>query len=126
MIGTAETLLGQVSVVPAYARPSHNLGTHEDLFLYEYGRYLLHKRLVAEGLLSPYANPFYPPTDMTHRETESKIEQTEIVNKDIDKNTIASTLNKKADNIKLKEETKTTKKQNNENEIKVPNEIEWK
>ena len=124
---TVKTLLGQVSAVPAYAytRPSHNLGMHEDLFLYEYGRYLLHKRLVAEGLLSPYANPFYPPTDMAYRETKSKIEQTEMEKKDIDKHTIASTLHKKSENIKLKEEIKTTRKQNDENEIKLPNEIEW-
>ena len=125
MSGTEETLLGQVSVVPTYARPSHNLGIHEDLFLYEYGRYLLHKRLVSEGLLSPYANLFYPPTEMIHRETESKKEQTEMVKKDIDKKTIASTLHKKAENIKLKEEIKTTNKQNNEKEIKLSNEIKW-
>ena len=125
MIETAETLLGQVSAVPAYARPSQNLGIYEDLFLYEYGRYLLHKQLVAEGLLSPYANPFYLPTDTVNRETTNATEQMEKKQKEIDKNTIAGTLHKKAEDIKLKEDIKNTKKQNNENKIKIPNEIEW-
>ena len=66
---------------------------HEDLFLYEYARFLLHKRLVTEGLLSPYANPFYLPMDTVHRETNKNIAQTE--NKKIDKQTITNTLQKK-------------------------------
>ena len=49
----------------------------------------------------------------------------EMEKKDIDKHTIASTLHKKAEDIKLKEENKPTEKQNDENEIKLPNEIEW-
>ena len=82
----------------------HNLVIHEDLFLYEYARFLLHKRLVAEGLLSPYANLFYPPTDMVYRETTNDIERTETEHKDIDKQAIASKLHKKAEDIKLQEE----------------------
>ena len=64
-------------------RLRHSLVIHEDLFLYEYGRFLLHKRLVAEGLLSPYTNPFYLPTDTVHRETNKEIAR--IENKKIDK-----------------------------------------
>ena len=77
-------------------KPRQNLVTHEDLFLYEYAKLLLHKRLVAEGLLSPYANPFYPPMDMVHREATNDIERTETEHKDIDKQTIASKLHKKS------------------------------
>ena len=70
-------------------KPHYNLVIREDLFLYEYARFLLHKRLVAKGLLSPYANPFYPPTDTVHREMKNDIKRTEMENKDIDKQTIA-------------------------------------
>ena len=38
--------------------PCQNLFAYQDLFLYEYARYLLHKKLVTEGLLSLYAGPF--------------------------------------------------------------------
>ena len=80
-------------------RPRHNLVIHEDLFLYEYARFLLHKRLVAEGLLSLYANPFYPPTDTVYREINKEIAQME--NKKIDKQTIVDILQKKVEDIKL-------------------------
>ena len=52
-------------------RPRQNLDIHEDLLLYEYARYILHKRLVKEGLLSPYACPFYLPTEIENRKTET-------------------------------------------------------
>jgi hypothetical protein len=55
-------------------RPRHNLFVCEDLFLYEYVWFLLHKRLVTEDLLSLYANPFYPLTDMANRETTNATE----------------------------------------------------
>ena len=84
-------------------RPCHNLAIYEDLFLYEYTRFLLHKRLVVEGLLSPYANPFYLLMDTVYRETNKEIARME--NKKIDKQTIADTLQKKAEDIKLQEES---------------------
>ena len=58
-------------------RPRHNLFVCEDLFLYKYARFLLHKRLVTEGLLSPYAHPFHPSMDMANRETTNETERTE-------------------------------------------------
>ena len=114
-------------------KPRHNLVIHEDLFLYEYTRFLLHKRLVVEGLLSPYANPFYLPMDTVHRETTNDIEWTETEHKDIDKQTIASKLHKKAEDIKLQEEITDNNKNFNDNinnnqtlnDEKLPNEIEW-
>ena len=72
-------------------RPRQNLDTHEDLFLYEYARYILHKRLVKEGLLSPYACPFHPPTDIENRKTET-YQNNQHVTEQINKSTIASKL----------------------------------
>ena len=95
-------------------RPRHKLEIHEDLFLYEYAKFLLHNRLVAEGLLSPYANPFYPPTDTVHRETNKNIAQME----NIDKQTIANTLQKKAEDIKLQEDIKNNDNKDEWKEVK--------
>ena len=91
-------------------RPRRNLLAHEELFLYEYARYLLHKQLVSEGLLSPYADPFQPPTDRLHRETErNNNEQRNNINKEI----IAAKLNKETKDIFLQEE-KSADKENGE------------
>ena len=87
-------------------RPRHKLFTYEDSFLYEYGRFLLHKRLVSEGMLSPYANPFYPQMDMVYRTTERHNEKTRL---NIDKHDIAEQLNKDPQNITLKEDATITK-----------------
>ena len=69
----------------------HNLAMHEDLYLYEYGRLLLHKQLVREGMLSPYANPFYLLTEVQIGITEKDIERKKNI-KPINKETIASKL----------------------------------
>ena len=86
-------------------RPRHNLLSYEDLFLYEYGWFLLHKRLVTEGLLSPYASPFYPPTDTSHR-TEK---DTNEPRNNIDKETITTKLHRNTNNITLQEDKPPTK-----------------
>ena len=106
-------------------RPRHNLFVCEDLFLYEYARFLLHKRLVTEGLLSPYANPFYPQTDTANRETTNETEWTEKKQKDIDKNTIAGTLHKKAEEITLKEDIQNNTKEIDDKENDLLNNNEW-
>ena len=41
----------------------NNLGIHRELFLFEYAKMLLHCQLRDEGILSPYAKPFFPPTE---------------------------------------------------------------
>ena len=82
-------------------RPRQNLEIHEDLFLYEYARLLLHKRLVSEGMLSPYANPFHLPTDTVCRETEKERDGTRT---NIDKKTIAEKLNREPEDITLQED----------------------
>ena len=87
-------------------RPRHKLFTYEDSFLYEYGRFLLHKRLVSEGMLSPYANPFYLQTDMVYRTTERNNKKT-IYN--IDKYDITRHLNKNPKTNTLKEDEQITK-----------------
>ena len=66
--------------------PRQKLFTYEDSFLYEYARFLLHKRLVSEGMLSPYANPFYPQMDMVYRTTERYNKKTKL---NIDKHDIS-------------------------------------
>ena len=78
-------------------RPRHNLLSHEDLFLYEYGRFLLHKRLVIEGLLSPYASLFYPPMDISYRTEKDTNER----RNNIDKETIATKLHRNINDITL-------------------------
>ena len=72
-------------------RPRQNLEKHEDLLLYEYARYILHKRLVKEGLLSPYACPFYPPMEIENRKTET-YQNDQHVTEQINKSTIAPKL----------------------------------
>ena len=79
----------------------YKLFTYEDSFLYEYGRFLLHKRLVSEGMLSPYANSFYLQTDMVYRTTERNNKKTMH---NIDKHDIAEHLNKDPKTITLKED----------------------
>ena len=106
-------------------RSRQNLHACEDLFLYEYARFLLHKRLVTEGLLSPYANPFYPLMDTANRETTNATEQTEKKQKEIDKNTIAGTLHKKAEDITLKEDLQNNTKEIDDKEKKLSNNTEW-
>ena len=91
-------------------RPRRNLLAHEELFLYEYARYLLHEQLVSEGLLSPYADPFQPPTDRLHRETERNNNEQR---NNIDKEIIAAKLNKETKDIFLQEE-KSEDKENGE------------
>ena len=86
-------------------RPCHNLSSYEDLFLYEYGRFLLHKRLVTEGLLSPYASPFYLPIDTSHR-MEKDINEPR---NNIDKETIATKLHRNTNDITLQEDKLPTK-----------------
>ena len=86
-------------------RPRHNLLLYEDLFLYEYGRFLLHKRLVTEGLLSLYTSPFYPLTDMLHR-TEK---DTNEPRNNIDKEIIATKLHRNTNDITLQEDKPPTK-----------------
>ena len=70
MMYTTEDLF-RPNVLGVDVRPRQDLDIHEDLFLYEYVRYMLYKRLVKEGLLSPYACPFYPPTEIENRKTET-------------------------------------------------------
>ena len=82
-------------------RPRQNSVAHEDLFLYEYARFLLHKRLVSEGILSPYACPFHIPMEIEQKETEK---ETEKRNQKIDKTTIAERLNKNVQDITLQDE----------------------
>ena len=86
-------------------RLRYNLLSHEDLFLYEYGRFLLHKRLVMEGLLSPYASPFQPPTDMSHRTEKDTNEPRNNINKE----TIATKLHRNTNDITLQEDKPPTK-----------------
>ena len=87
-------------------RMRQNLFDHEQLFLYEYARYLLHKQLVTEGLLSPYSNRFYPPTETTHSITEEN--ENNESNIKINKEAIAERLQKNIDIIILKEDTQNT------------------
>jgi len=101
-------------------RPRQNLGTHEDLFLYEYARYILHKRLVKEGLLSPYACPFYPLTDIENRKTET-YQNDQHVMEQINKSTIASKLQVNEERVKLKEEIPSTKREDTDEWIEVKN-----
>ena len=84
----------------------HKLFTYEDSFLYEYERFLLHKRLLSEGMLSLYANPFYLQMDMVYRTTERYNEKTKL---NINKHDIAEQLNKDPQNITLKEDATITK-----------------
>ena len=83
-----------------------NLFDHEQLFLYEYARYLLHKQLVTEGILSLYSNRFYPPTDTTHSTMEEN--ENNESNIKINKEAIAERLQKNIDVIILKEDTQNT------------------
>ena len=53
-------------------RPCHNLADEEDLFSHEHGKFILHKKFVAEGMLSPHASPFYTPTETMHRDTNNR------------------------------------------------------
>ena len=65
----------------------------------------MHEQLVLEGMLSPHANQFYLSTDATHRRTENEIEQ----NNSINKSTIASKIQRNAEDITLQEEIQLTK-----------------
>ena len=90
-------------------RPRQNSIDHEDLFLSEYARYILHKKMVSEGVLTLYANPFYPRTEIMQRPTDVNVK----VKKDIDKKTIATKLQKNEQDISLREEL-ITEKENEE------------
>ena len=87
-------------------RTCQNLFDHEQLFLYKYARYLLHRQLVTEGLLSPYSNQFYPPTDKTNSTMEKN--KNNESNIKINKEAIAERLQKNTDVIILKEDTQNT------------------
>jgi len=82
------------------------LDEQEDLFLFTYAKMLLHRHLREERILSPYANPFYPITDINHIETEIRTERAQK-RKDITKEDIASNLQVKIEAIKLATERKT-------------------
>ena len=73
----------------------NKLEFHEQLFLFEYGKMLLHKQLRIEGLLSPCACP------VDHR-TETKTSATD--NRTISKADIASNLQVHINDLTLKEE----------------------
>jgi len=85
--------------------PRQNLSGIEDSFLYEYARYLLHRQLVSEGLLSPYAIPFYPSMDIKTAPMEKDRKETRMdVDKNIDKKNIAAKLQVDINTITLREE----------------------
>ena len=81
----------------------NNLAMYEDLYLYEYGRLLLHKQLVREGMLSQYANPFYLPTEVEIGTMEKDMERKKNI-VPINKETITIKLQVKENNIILKED----------------------
>ena len=95
--------LGFQNISGQDVRTRQNLFAHEQLFLYEYTRYLLHKQLVTEGLLSPYSNRYYPPTDTTQSTTEEN--DNNESNTRINKEAIAKRLQKNIDDIILKEDS---------------------
>jgi len=95
---TTEDLF-QPNVSGVDVRPRQNLDIHEDLFLYEYARYMLHKRLVKEGLLSPYAVPFYPPTEIENRKTEI-YQNNQHVKEQSNKSTNVSKIQVKEESVK--------------------------
>ena len=90
-------------------RPRRTLLPHEELFICEYSRYLLHKGLTAEGILSPYGSKYYPPTDTKKIVTEENM-QRETNLTQISKECIASRSNIKEEKIALKGEKTTTEK----------------
>ena len=53
-------------------RPRHNLVDKKDLFLCEYGKFILHKKFVVEGMLSPCTSPFYTLTEIIYIETNNR------------------------------------------------------
>ena len=108
------------NVLGVDVRPRQELDIYEDLFLYEYARYMLHKRLVKEGLLSPYAVPFYPPTEIENRKTEI-YQNDQHVTEQINKSTIASKLQVNEERVKLKEEIPSTKREDTDEWIEVKN-----
>jgi len=99
--------------------PRHKTIRGEESFLYEYARYLLHKRLTTEKLLSPYANYFYSPTYMTSATTEGNNVPTKI---NIDRDEIAKQLQKHPENVILREDiintTETIPKEERWTEVK--------
>ena len=76
----------------------NNLEVHEDLFLFTYAKILLYKYLRIEGILSLYANPFYPATETKQDTTEIEV-QKERKTKKVDKAEIASKLQVNVNNI---------------------------
>ena len=90
------------------------LDIHKELFLFDYAKMLLHCQLRDEGMLSPYAGPFFPPTESI---TDNKVDVSQEQNIETEKNTneiktretidkeiIASALKRQKDTITLKEE----------------------
>ena len=69
----------------------NNLVMYEELYLYKYRRLLLYKQLVREGMLSPYANPFYPLIEVEIGTMEKDMERKKNI-VPINKETIASKL----------------------------------
>ena len=81
----------------------NNLDEQEDLFLFTYAKMLLHKRLRIERILSLYANPFYPITEISQIKMETETEKARNI-KNIGKEELAKNLRVNIEDIKLKDE----------------------
>ena len=53
-------------------RPYHNLVDKEDLFSQKHSKFTLHKKFVAEGMLSPHASPFWTLMETMHRDMNNR------------------------------------------------------
>ena len=85
-------------------KPHQNsLEVHKELFIFNYAKMLLHKRLRIEGILSPYATPFYSVTETNQDATEIEV-QKEWKTEKVDKEEIALKLQINVKDIQLKEE----------------------
>ena len=110
------------NVLGVDVRLRQNLDIHEDLFLYEYARYMLHKRLVKEGLLSPYAVPFYPPTEIENRKMEI-YQNNQHIKEQSNKSTNVSKIQVKEESVKYYtcKKNKTEKSKITQEENKTEN-----
>ena len=100
MNGTAATMIGHLSVAPAFQEGLYTPERHlfylaMETFIYEYRKSI--------GMLSTYAEPFYPPTEEKQHKKDI-IKEASVQNKDTEKTT--NITNEKTNQVKTYESTK--------------------
>ena len=122
------------SISGSDVRPRQNiLGVHRELFLFEYAKMLLHCQLRDEGLLSPYAEPFFPVTesvtenntDISGQDQNSQKEPKELNNPNLKDNCTKNNENQATESDWKEYKNITTKIKDTENKEGIHSENKY-